>query len=61
LNNDYNQDLSERRARAVADAVRAGGAPASRISVQGAGSGKRSANPSREAMQRSRRVDIQIR
>jgi outer membrane protein OmpA-like peptidoglycan-associated protein len=61
LNNDHNQDLSERRARAVADAVRAGGVPASRISVQGAGSSRRSANPSREAMQRSRRVDIQIR
>jgi len=61
LSDAYNQELSERRARAVADALRAGGLPSSRISVQGAGRGKPSATASAEALQRSRRVDIQIR
>jgi len=61
LSDAYNQELSERRARAVADALRAGGLPSSRISVQGAGRGKPSTTASPEALQRSRRVDIQIR
>lgn len=58
----YNQQLSERRARAVAEALRAGGAPASRISVVGAGSAKSGSKAiSPQVLQRSRRVDIQIR
>jgi outer membrane protein OmpA-like peptidoglycan-associated protein len=59
---DYNQQLSERRARAVADALVEGGAPSARISAVGAGKAKPPARAvSRQALQRSRRVDIQIR
>jgi OmpA-OmpF porin, OOP family len=59
---EYNQELSERRARAVADVLTAAGADPSRISVVGAGKSKPSSKkPSRQALQRARRVDIQIR
>jgi len=59
---EYNQQLSERRARAVADALVEGGASASRISVVGAGKARPTARGvSQQALQRSRRVDIQIR
>lgn len=62
LTNQYNQQLSERRARAVADALRAGGVPAAQITVVGAGSVKTGAkDTSPQVLQRSRRVDIQIR
>lgn len=59
---EYNLELSERRARAVADALAAGGAPASRITVVAAGKTKASAKgATKDALQRARRVDIQIR
>ena len=59
---EYNLELSERRARTVADALAAGGAPSSRISIVAAGKTKPTAKgASRQALQRSRRVDIQIR
>jgi outer membrane protein OmpA-like peptidoglycan-associated protein len=59
---DYNQELSERRARAVAEALAAGGAAPGRVSVVGAGQAKpASKGTSKQALQRSRRVDIQIR
>lgn len=59
---EYNLELSERRAQAVADALAAGGASRSRISVVAAGRTKATAEgASRQALQRSRRVDIQIR
>jgi outer membrane protein OmpA-like peptidoglycan-associated protein len=62
LTNQYNQQLSERRARAVAEALRAGGVPAAQITVVGAGSVKAgSKDISPQVLQRSRRVDIQIR
>ncbi|MGE3925115.1 MAG: OmpA family protein [Lautropia sp.] len=59
---DYNKALSERRARAVAAEIEAGGTAGGRIAVIGAGKtrggGRVSSN---EALQRARRVDIQIR
>jgi len=59
---EYNQELSERRARAVADMLTAAGADPARIEVVGAGKAKAPAKkPSRQALQRARRVDIQIR
>lgn len=57
---EYNLELSDRRARAVADELAAGGVPQSRISVVAAGKTK-AQGASRQALQRSRRVDIQIR
>ena len=59
---EYNKELSERRARAVAAEIAAGGTPMSRIAIVGAGKlqpAGRSNNAA--ALQRSRRVDIQIR
>lgn len=59
---EYNLELSQRRARTVADALEAGGAQSSRITVVAAGKTKPSAKgASREALQRSRRVDILIK
>ena len=59
---EYNLELSERRARAVADALAAGGASSSRITVVAAGKTRPTAKgASRQALQRSRRVDIQVR
>ncbi len=59
---DYNQELSERRARAVAEVLESAGADPARITVVGAGKVKApSKKPSRQALQRARRVDIQIR
>lgn len=61
-NDNYNLELSQRRAKAVADAVVAGGAQQSRVVVVAAGKTKPATKGvSREALQRSRRVDIQIR
>lgn len=59
---EYNQGLSDRRARAVAAEIAVGGADASRLSVVGAGAVN--AAPRRQSaasLQRSRRVDIQVR
>ena len=59
---EYNQELSERRARAVADLLTAAGADPARVAVVGAGKAQAPAKkPSRQALQRARRVDIQIR
>lgn len=59
---EYNQELSERRAQAVAEALAAGGAAPGRVSVVGAGNAKpASKGTSKQALQGSRRVDIQIR
>jgi outer membrane protein OmpA-like peptidoglycan-associated protein len=59
---DYNQELSERRARAVAEVLATAGADPARITVVGAGKAKApSKKPSRQALQRARRVDIQVR
>jgi outer membrane protein OmpA-like peptidoglycan-associated protein len=59
---EYNQELSERRARAVADALAAAGADPARVAVVGAGKAKaHSKKPTRQALQRARRVDIQLR
>ena len=59
---EYNLELSDRRARAVAEALAAGGAPSSRISVVAAGKTKPDAKgASRATLQRSRRVDIELK
>jgi outer membrane protein OmpA-like peptidoglycan-associated protein len=59
---EYNQELSERRARAVAGVLTDAGADPARVAVVGAGKTQASSKkPSRQALQRARRVDIQIR
>ena len=59
---DYNQELSERRARAVADVLTSAGADPARVTVVGEGKAQASSKkPSRQALQRARRVDIQVR
>ena len=55
-----NQSLSERRARAVAGAIAAGGFSSARITVVGAGQTKSRAAKSKAAQQRARRVDIRV-
>ena len=55
-----NQSLSERRARAVAGAIAAGGFSSARITVVGAGQTKSKAAKSKAAQQRARRVDIRV-
>jgi len=55
-----NQSLSERRARAVAGAIAAGGFSSARITVVGAGQIKSKAAKSKAAQQRARRVDIRV-
>jgi outer membrane protein OmpA-like peptidoglycan-associated protein len=57
----YNQDLSERRARAVAAVLREGGVASSRIRVVGAGESQPIAtNQTAAGRQQNRRVDITI-
>ncbi|WP_052668975.1 OmpA family protein [Nitriliruptor alkaliphilus] len=59
---DYNQDLSERRAQAVADYVTAAGVDASRLTVVGRGETDPVAtNNTAEGKQQNRRVEILIR
>jgi outer membrane protein OmpA-like peptidoglycan-associated protein len=59
---EYNQELSERRARAVADTLMSAGADPARVTVVGVGKANVPAKkPTRQALQRARRVDIQIR
>ena len=59
---EYNQELSERRAKAVAEILTEAGANPSRVTVVGAGKVQaRAKKPSRQALQRARRVDIQLR
>lgn len=59
---DYNQDLSERRAQAVADYVTAAGVDADRLSVAGLGETDPVAtNDTAEGKQQNRRVEILIR
>ena len=55
-----NQSLSERRARAVAGAIAAGGFSSARITVVGAGQTRSKAAKSKAAQQRARRVDIRV-
>lgn len=55
-----NQSLSERRARAVAGAIAAGGFSSARITVVGAGQTKSRAAKSKAAQQRAQRVDIRV-
>ncbi len=58
----YNQDLSERRAAAVAAELRFGGVPASRVSAYGRGETQPIAsNQSEAGRAQNRRVDIIIR
>lgn len=58
----YNQDLSERRASAVAGELRAGGVPSGRIRAYGLGEDQPVAsNLTPEGRQQNRRVDIVIR
>ncbi len=58
----YNQNLSERRAGAVAAELRAGGVPGSRIRAYGRGESQPIAsNLTPEGRQQNRRVDIVIR
>ena len=59
---EYNQELSERRARAVAEVLTSAGADPARVTVVGEGKAQSAPKkPSRQALQRARRVDIQIR
>lgn len=58
----YNQDLSERRARAVADVLQSSGVPASRVSAYGRGEDQPMAsNATPEGRAQNRRVEIIIR
>ena len=57
---NYNQSLSERRARAVASGIIEGGFPAARVTVVGAGQVKDKARKDQASLRRSRRVDIRI-
>ena len=58
----YNQDLSERRARAVAEVLKASGVPASRIAAYGRGEDQPIAsNTTTEGRAQNRRVEIIIR
>lgn len=59
---DHNQDLSERRAQAVADYVTAAGVDASRLTVAGRGeTDPVASNDTAEGKQQNRRVEILIR
>jgi outer membrane protein OmpA-like peptidoglycan-associated protein len=59
---DYNQDLSERRAQAVADHVTAAGVDAGRLTVAGRGETEPVAtNDTAEGKQANRRVEVLIR
>ncbi len=56
---DYNQRLSERRARAVADILRADGVAAGRLRTEGRGEGEpRATNATAAGRQLNRRVEI---
>jgi outer membrane protein OmpA-like peptidoglycan-associated protein len=56
---DYNQELSERRAEAVASALRFRGVPADRYEVEGLGKGfPVASNDTPEGRQQNRRVEI---
>ncbi len=58
---EYNQNLSERRARSVADYLAAAGLPAGIMQVQGFGkSNPRAANDTAAGRQRNRRVEIGV-
>jgi len=58
----YNQDLSQRRARAVADVLVSSGVPASRVSAYGRGEDQPMAsNATAEGRAQNRRVEIIIR
>ncbi len=58
---EYNQQLSERRAQAVADAVIAQGIDSSRVTVSGGGeSNPIASNDTREGRSANRRVEIEV-
>lgn len=56
----YNKTLSERRARAVAAAIREGGFSSARITIIGAGQVRERTHVDKAILQRARRVDISL-
>ncbi|MCL2144518.1 MAG: OmpA family protein [Endomicrobia bacterium] len=55
---EYNQDLSEKRAQAVANVLTENGIPADKVEVKGYGKSKLIADESEEGMKKNRRVEI---